>query len=217
MEDCRHCLIRNALEGMASGLVVTDQEGRILLANRGSQELLGLQGPFLGQPLAPYLREPVLQTFWQMVRQEGRRAIGTFSLKSPRSVDVKLVVNPCLSPQGRLIGWVMLFCDVTEERRVTLELNAQLAARLLGLMELGPFRESDGSASLTPQELRILSLVGQGLSNEEIARHLYIEVDTVRTHLKSLYRKLGLRSRYEAIVYALRHGLDAAFNPPGLS
>jgi two-component system nitrate/nitrite response regulator NarL len=60
---------------------------------------------------------------------------------------------------------------------------------------------------LSPREREILQLVGEGLTNAEIAARLFIGETTVRTHLQRLLNKLKLKNRAEAIAYALRHNL----------
>jgi len=55
-------------------------------------------------------------------------------------------------------------------------------------------------------ELDILKLVGKGMSNREIAKNLTISGRTVQTHLDNIFTKLGVHSRTEAVVYALREG-----------
>ena len=60
---------------------------------------------------------------------------------------------------------------------------------------------------LTPRELEILTLVGQGLSNKLIARALDITEGTVKTHVKNLLEKLDATSRTEALAVAARRGL----------
>jgi two-component system LytT family response regulator len=52
---------------------------------------------------------------------------------------------------------------------------------------------------LTEQETRILLLITDGLSNKEIAYHLNIKVETVKSHIKSLYRKLNINNRVQAL------------------
>ena len=60
---------------------------------------------------------------------------------------------------------------------------------------------------LTPRELEILTLVGQGLSNKLIARTLDITEGTVKTHVKNVLEKLNATSRTEALAVAARRGL----------
>ena len=62
-------------------------------------------------------------------------------------------------------------------------------------------------ADLTPRELEILERVADGLSNKMIARALSITDGTVKLHVKAILRKLGVRSRVEAAVTAVEHGL----------
>jgi len=59
---------------------------------------------------------------------------------------------------------------------------------------------------LTPRELATVRLVGRGLSNKQIARHLGIAVTTVRTHLNKAYDKLGSASRVELALLAAQPG-----------
>ncbi|MGP6189932.1 MAG: LuxR C-terminal-related transcriptional regulator [Vulcanimicrobiaceae bacterium] len=60
---------------------------------------------------------------------------------------------------------------------------------------------------LSPRELQILRLVTDGYTNEEIADRLICAPATVKTHLLHLFRKLGVRDRVSAAVFALRGGL----------
>jgi DNA-binding NarL/FixJ family response regulator len=60
---------------------------------------------------------------------------------------------------------------------------------------------------LTEREREVLGLVAQGKANKEIARQLEISERTVRTHVSSILGKLGLASRTQAALYALREGL----------
>ncbi len=59
---------------------------------------------------------------------------------------------------------------------------------------------------LTNRELEVLTLVSQGLSNQDIANRLVISERTVRTHVSNILNKLHLASRTQAILYALREG-----------
>src|SRR5262249_27889029 len=76
--------------------------------------------------------------------------------------------------------------------------------RLLLDNESHPTRLSE---PLTTRELEVLRLVVQGVRNSEIGQRLSITVKTVETHLTSIYGKLGVQSRAEAIALAQKQGL----------
>lgn len=69
---------------------------------------------------------------------------------------------------------------------------------------------SASEAGLTEQERRIVELIAAGMSNKVIARELGITEGTVKVHVKHLLRKLDLRSRVEAAVWAVEHLLKPA-------
>ncbi len=65
--------------------------------------------------------------------------------------------------------------------------------------------QSPSAAGLTEQELRILEKLAEGLSNKLIGREFDIAEGTVKVHVKNILRKLELRSRVEAAVWAVEH------------
>ncbi|HTO85375.1 MAG TPA: response regulator transcription factor [Methylomirabilota bacterium] len=71
----------------------------------------------------------------------------------------------------------------------------------------GPSGSSFGG--LTQREREVMSLLVQGLPNKEIGQRLKIEVVTVALHLRSIYRKLGVSSRTQAVRLAMQQGWDS--------
>ena len=61
--------------------------------------------------------------------------------------------------------------------------------------------------TLTPREREILRALAEGLSNKQIAEKLNMSVDTERTHVLNILHKLGVHSRLQALLFAVRHGL----------
>ena len=86
---------------------------------------------------------------------------------------------------------------------------AGLSVRVPSLREAIGFaaRETPSRAALTPREVEVLALVGEGLSNKAIARRLGISAHTVKYHLEAIFAKLGVRSRAEAVTRGLRLGV----------
>ena len=69
-------------------------------------------------------------------------------------------------------------------------------------------RQFSQKYSLTEQELKILRLLAGGLSNEEISRLVNLSRETIKMHLKALFRKLQVKNRTEAAVLTVREGID---------
>ena len=68
--------------------------------------------------------------------------------------------------------------------------------------------ETEAIAQLSPREREVIQYIGQGLKNSQIAEQLSLSETTVRHHLTSIYRKLGVTDRLELLVFAHRCGLD---------
>ncbi|THF68239.1 response regulator transcription factor [Deinococcus sp. Arct2-2] len=69
------------------------------------------------------------------------------------------------------------------------------------------FRSPEMRENLTPKEVIVLQLIAHGHSNRDIAQDQGVAEATVKTHVSRLLGKLGLESRTQAALYALRHGL----------
>jgi DNA-binding NarL/FixJ family response regulator len=89
--------------------------------------------------------------------------------------------------------------------RGELQLDPSVARRLLS--SLGAASRVDAKAELTARELEVLRLVGAGRANKEIAIQLGISERTARTHVSNILGKLGLASRTQAALWAVREGL----------
>jgi len=61
------------------------------------------------------------------------------------------------------------------------------------------------AAELTPREREVLALIGEGLSNAEIAERLVVSAATVKTHVNRVFAKTGVRDRAQAVRYAIDH------------
>lgn len=60
---------------------------------------------------------------------------------------------------------------------------------------------------LTAREAEVVSLVTQGLSNEAIAKQSYISINSVKSYIRTAYRKMGVTTRAQAVLWGVQHGL----------
>ena len=81
----------------------------------------------------------------------------------------------------------------------------------------GPGTEQGGAyavlgeeVGLTPRETEILRLLTLGLSNQQIADECFLSINSVKSYIRSAYRRIGVTSRSQAVVWCLQHG----FEPP---
>jgi DNA-binding NarL/FixJ family response regulator len=92
-------------------------------------------------------------------------------------------------------------------------LSPSVTRRVVDRMAQQPTPELADQAKLdelTPREREVLELVARGLSNREVATALVVEESTIRTHVKRILMKLGLRDRIQIVIFAYETGV----NPP---
>ncbi|MXG91806.1 response regulator transcription factor [Nocardioides flavescens] len=77
----------------------------------------------------------------------------------------------------------------------------------------GPDGWPGRSEGLSERESEVLALVVRGLRNEQIARRLFLSINSVKTYIRSAYRKVGATTRAEAIVWGYRHGFEPQVSP----
>jgi len=74
----------------------------------------------------------------------------------------------------------------------------------------GDSNNSNLTEPLTPRETAVLLFLADGMSNDEIAKRLFISIHTLRNHIQSIISKLGAHSKLEAVSIAIREGLITA-------
>lgn len=89
--------------------------------------------------------------------------------------------------------------------QVTAKLVTEVTRRR---MAEAPVSSREVLACLTPRELEVLRHIARGEDNREIAQALHLAEGTVKNHISSIYEKLGLRDRAQAIRFAILHGLN---------
>jgi DNA-binding NarL/FixJ family response regulator len=98
--------------------------------------------------------------------------------------------------------------EVVDAVRKTAASEAMLSPEIATKL-VAQFNNKAHKPKLSTREAEILQLLGEGLTNTEIANRLFIDESTVRTHFRRLRDKLHLKSRAEAIAYAARNHLTS--------
>ncbi len=175
-------------------MLAIDDDQRIVGADRNARSTLGLDDHLIAAGLSLWKYFDRLPSFFR-----------------ERSEDMALH----LTRIGDNQSWPALITP-PERNNANMRLALLHARPRIGQMD-HMLREmadlSDGGAAtvaLSPREQRILELIGQGQSNKEIARLLRISPETVKSHVKNMFSKLGVERRAQAIYRATSLGLVTA-------
>ena len=82
---------------------------------------------------------------------------------------------------------------------------------LAGDMESSAGDEGDWpgrEAGLTPREAEVIALITHGLSNQQIADRAFLGINTIKTHIRTAYRKIGVSTRAQAVLWGVRNGFE---------
>ncbi len=162
------------------------------------------------------LRPDVVLMDLVMPVMDGVKATGEIRRELPDTEVVALTsVLEDASVTGAVragaIGYLLKITGGDELRRAIkaaaagqVQLAPEAAARLMREVRIPETPEA-----LTGRETEVLKLLAQGQANKQIARSLYIGEKTVKTHVRNILLKLGVRSRTQAALYAARNGLVA--------
>lgn len=82
----------------------------------------------------------------------------------------------------------------------------ELTAAGLPLPEYEPEHDLGHRAGLSPREVEVIALITQGLSNQEICERLVLTINTLKSHVRAAYKKIGVATRSQAVAWALQNG-----------
>jgi PAS domain S-box-containing protein len=174
--------VERALESVSVPSYALDATGVVRWINPAAERLVGdVRGRHFTSVVAPEDRARAREVFAQKV------------LGSTASTDVHTVLV------------------ATDGRRIPLEISSvplRSGDRVVGVFGLlaGPLEEEPGEPHphLTPRQAQVLTLLGEGRSTKQIAGELHLSRETVRNHVRQVFRVLGVNSRLEAVAVARR-------------
>ena len=157
-----------------------------------------------------------------MLGLSGLDALGLILQESPSCQVVLLTVSEdaedlALALKKGAAGYLLKNIDadyLLESLRKVMQSDAVISPEMTAKL-VASFRKAappvlNELKKLTPREGEMLAQLALGLSNKEIARKLEVAESTVKIHLQSVLKKLGVNNRVQAAIYAVEHGLSNA-------
>jgi LuxR family maltose regulon positive regulatory protein len=155
-----------------------------------------------------------------VLRALSRQALAAIPGSSRELADLAFASLREALEQGEVEGYLRVFLDEGEPMRAMLHQAALrgIAPRYVGSL-LAAFGRGESLAPtgapsvdglvepLSPREMDVLRLLAKGLTNPEIAQQLFVSLPTVKSHTSSIYGKLGVHSRQEAVARASELGI----------
>jgi DNA-binding NarL/FixJ family response regulator len=198
-------------------VVVVDDHGLILegvrlaLEETGNFEIVGEASS--GSEVLPLVSRADPDLVLLDMRLPGMDGLRCLELIRQEHPSVKVVMLSVFVDEDHIraalergaAGYIAKTIDTDELPSALDEVIDGKPERVFGLLE--PSHESQNDAGLTDREIVILRAVARGLSNQAIARELWVTEQTVKFHLTNTFRKLNVANRTEAARYAYEHGL----------
>jgi DNA-binding CsgD family transcriptional regulator len=172
---------------------------------------------------SPYLTERMLQ------QSESLRPLAAVAVQHRERLDgsgyPRGLEGAAISHAARVLGAADAYQAMREPRPHRAELSREDAATELridvraGRLDAGSVeavlgaaghrvkRRREGPAGLTAREVEVLQLLARGLSNKEIGERLVISPKTVGNHVEHIYAKIDAKTRAQASLFAMKHGL----------
>jgi len=199
--------MRDALAG-ANYFRVVGEAGNVHQALRAARHFLphlavisdtlpGISGMTLAEALAGQDRDCAVVVVVDLLSDE--------KLRSARMAGAAAVVQRSIHPGEMQVA----LSRAISARRGFGHLPDLKASQPGGILRTLEMPRSDGATTpmmLSSRELEVLDCVAHGLSNKEIATELYVTEQTVKNHMTSVFRKMDVEDRVQALLFAVRHG-----------
>jgi DNA-binding NarL/FixJ family response regulator len=179
--------------------------------------LAGVSAPFTLTTSGPAVADPDVVLFDVICMREGDTTGLDMWVKDTATIVIAVdrTLRPELGAQARAHG---------VEWSITLDITDADFVQVIKEAIAGTLEESDVAqewdtagflgqdSGLSPRESTVLALVTRGFGNQDIADELYLSINSVKTYIRSAYRKIGVSTRSQAVAWAIQAGFPTS--PP---
>lgn len=173
-------ILGEASDGYSAVEKINEDKPDIVLLDLDMPGLSGVAAIRIVKKIMPDLIMLILSTYGdeKHVREAMNAGADGYLLKNIPLIELQSVIRqfvkgePCYSPY---------LVDITLEQNLVTD------------------TAKTEDFSLTAREREVLGLLGQGISNKEISKNLFVSVETVKSHIKNIYKKLDVKNRVEAV------------------
>ena len=149
------------------------------------------------------------EDFERVVKKHPDRVLALSRVLQPgltaRALDLGAVADVSVGLEGReLVAAIEAFAAGHLQDGSQADLDNQADRR----------RQLGRDVDLTPREQEVLALIVRGLSNDDLAAQLYLSINTVKSLIRAIYRKIGVTSRSQAVAWGVEHGFPSGAERP---
>jgi len=192
---------------------------RVGVAGAGEVVHAGLRALLASSPEVAYLEGDPACTRPDVILYDviGIRSDGGHELWGLIGTGIPVIavgrpLRPDLAARAVAHGAVVtLSLETSEELLLAAVLTAAAGEPIpVGISAVPGLATSPDHDPLAPREVDVLRCVAAGLSNREICQTLGLGTNTVKTYIRTAYRKIGVTNRSQAVLWCVRHGFDTA-------
>jgi len=207
----------------ADGAVVISEEQRIVFWNRAAEEILGYHGEDITHRFCYHVMHGQDKAAWEICLANCEIAQAALNSKPVPNFDMR-VLSRHAGKQWLNVSTFTYRGGMNRDKKVVVHLfraleNQAVEEKVLNQMadlvkryKKTPVETSRGNkmttlTALTKREREVLSLLAKNYGTNEIGESLSISINTVRNHIQSIFQKLQVHSRLEAVIFAIKNDL----------
>jgi DNA-binding NarL/FixJ family response regulator len=153
-----------------------------------------------------------------MPDMDGLAVLATIKYMCPRTkiIVITSISDPGVQSRASYLGADMFLQKAIDNETLINSIRAmasevvpaEILDSTMNLYWAGELKDHSDAPNFTPQEVRILSYIAQSQDNDTIANRLSIRGNTLKSHMRNIFKKLGCKNRAQVALWAIRNGFD---------